>query len=1216
MREILTILAGLLALVLTAAFVGPYVVDWTAHRAWVEAQLSEAVGADVSVEGAIDIKLLPTPRLSIERVRIGSGTPGAPSMTAAAMRLELSPSPLMRGELRVTDADVESPAIRATLGPDGALSLPDMGSTPADRVVIDHLRIINGSVVISEPSRDRSLVVAGVELDVEAASLIGPFKGAGRFGEADAATSFRFTTGAHEAGRLRLKLILDETPRTPRMDFDGALLLPAGSAGSTKPGFAGPATFSGSLRGVPWRATGALTADASAADLKNLELRAGPEDKALNVAGAARLELGLQPQLRLDLTARQIDIDRLFGEDGAAPQRFGDAVANLVNAPGARAPLPVAINLTSPALTLGGETLSDLSAAIVVRDGAQATVRIEANGPGRSHLLLDGAVETGLAAKFSGRIDSSVRNMSRFEDWLSSISAELAGRLRNLPVRALDVAGQVDVSGAGFAGRGLAIKADRSSFAGAVAFTRAIGDERARLFADLTSPALDLDGVPDLTGPASAAAGVDMSVSLEARAIRLARFGEGIIDAGRINVKFARTGDELRLQNFAIANLGGAALSATGSMTGEGAQLDARLDAARLVDLADLVKRVWPGAAAEAFASRAVALSPARFNLKLAAPAGSADRIATVGTLTFDATARGSTIKGSARPDSADPSRLQVSAALDAPEAASLLRQIGLDTIPLSNSGRGRVSLSAAGDLVRGLDAKVEASLAGADLTYAGRIGLWGGDSETGGDVRLRSGNLGPLLQILGVAAPDPFAAAMPADVSVRVARTGPVWTFAGLAGKAGSAGLAGDLTLAPKAGASGRRLAGKLQFDRLSFGALAALAFGAPATPRAGALWSETRFSPALASPPETEIDLTIGRLDLTADLAASDATLRLGVTPGAVSLSDLRLAVGGGSAAGSIVLRRDGQAGSVSGRLNLTGLAIDRPFLIARLGGEMEFTATGASAAALVAGLAGSGTIDLADVRIPAADPDAVDRVVSMAERDAIVAAEPEVRSALGLEFARAPLSLGTRSFEASLASGALRLKPTGAGPAALTASLDLRTLVIEQRATVTARAPPRDWNEAQPQASVIWKGQLANPVRSIDAASLGNALSTRAIARETARVQAFEADIRERAAFNRRIKGLQYLRQREREVAVYEAEQAKLAAEQAKREAEEERRRALEAARLEREQHVRELAEQARLERERRAAEAAAQQRPIAPPPAMLAPGAIDPSASGRY
>ncbi len=1249
MREILTILASILILILTAALVGPYFVDWTQQREWVEAQLTQAVGAEVRVEGAIEISLLPSPRLNVEKVRLSGQAPGAPTLKADAMRMELAVSPLMRGELRFTDMVVNAPDLQLTVAPDGALILPEFGSDSPERFALDRLTLTNGVIRIDDRPRKRMVTIPNIELDGEAASLIGPFKGSGKLGDPAAPTVFRFNTGTREAERWRVKLIVDEGARRPRTDFDGAILF-----GSPQLSLAGPIILSSTIRGVPWRATGALTADAAGAEIQSLELRAGAEDRALSASGVARVEYAAEPRVALDLKARQVDLDRLFGEAGGdAPRLFGDAMTSLIDSSNFGLMAPFNLTLSSPALTLGGDTLSEVVGRLDWRDGKSVGVAFESNAPGRSHISLDGSVETGVAAKFAGKVDAAFRDMPRFQDWLSSINADLANRLRALPLRSFEINGDLDVSRAGFSGRNLTIKADRSTYSGALAYTSAVGSERARLFADLTSPALDLDGVPELAGPAAAASDLDLVLSLEARAVRLARFGEGMVDAGRISGRITKTGPDFVLENFAIANLGGAQFSATGALGPAGAKLDARLDATRLVDLADLVKRIAPGRAADMLAARAVALSPARFNLKLEAPGNSAK----LGNFTFDATARGTAIKGSARPDPAKPGAILTSATLEAPEAASLLRQLGIDTIALSGAGRGRLAFNASGDPTDGLDTKIEASFAGLDVAYAGRLKPLAGVVDTAGDLKLSSRNAVPLLQVLGVAAPDPSAPGLPADLTSAFSWKNDEVRFERLLGKAGASQVVGALDLAPrKSGEGAARLAvgGVLQLDRLPFSSLAALAFGPSAAPRANQLWSDQRFGLGLANPPEVAINLAVGRLDLFEPLAGTQLSAKLAIAPGVLTLSDLSLGVGGGKSSGRLTLRRDGAVAAMSGQMKFEDVSIERSFATATLDGAIDFTATGQTPAALVASLAGTGAVTLSDFRIPGLDPGAVDRVVAMVEKEQVPAAEPNIRSNLGLELDKAALSPGARSFEASMAAGVLRLATKTGDPLETSLSVDLRNLTVEQRVTLVGKQVPKDWNDPMPQASILWRGPLANPSRTVDVSNMATILAARAIARETVRVQALEADIRERAYFNRRLKGLQFIRQREAEIAAYEAEQARLAAEaerkrieeekrlaaeaekrrieDEKRRVEEERRAAIEAARIEREQKAREAAEAARqaadaarLERERRLQEllqqraaqpAPAPARPITPPPSMLVPGEIDPAAAGRY
>jgi len=107
---------------------------------------------------------------------------------------------------------------------------------------------------------------------------------------------------------------------------------------------------------------------------------------------------------------------------------------------------------------------------------------------------------------------------------------------------------------------------------------------------------------------------------------------------------------------------------------------------------------------------------------------------------------------------------------------------------------------------------------------------------------------------------------------------------------------------------------------------------------------------------------------------------------------------------------------------------------------------------------------------------------------------------------------------------------------------------------------------WNGPPPAVDISLIGGLAAPARRIDASALAAGLAAQAIGRDTDRISALEADIRERAWFNRRLKAEKYMRQREAELAAYEADQARQKAEDDRRraadeaaKAEEDRKRA---------------------------------------------------------
>ena len=1183
MRESLTILASCLILILTSALVGPYFVDWTQHRDWVESQLSQAMGAQVVVDGAIDLKLLPAPTLSVDKVHLDAlGS----NLSAAAIRLELAATPLMRGQLRFTQIEIDSPQIEIVIRPDGTIALPNLSAGPSEAIAAEHLAIRNASLIIQDLPRQSVRRLSDLSLDAEMDSLLGPYRANGRWGRNDQALSFRFSTGTQEEDHWRLKFILDAAADSPRMDLDGVLTLAAAAGEGRALSYAGSANLSGVWRQVPWRAAGTLRADRSALVMDPLDIKLGAEEFALSASGTTRLLLGAKPEAQVKLQARQIDFDRLSIKDEKSARNLRAAMKSALDQPSWTSLLPVHAELTTPALTLGGETLAENSLMFTTSEQDLPALSFETSAPGRSKIAFQGRLETGLAPRLSGKVNVRAGDLQRLSEWISPAAPEWMSRMRTLPIRALELAGDMDVSPSGFAGRNLTIKVDRSSFEGTLALSDAFGTNPARFFADLKSSALDLDGLPDLTGPMAAASNMDLALTLEARAIRLARFGEGVVDAGQIGLKLTKTDADIKLERLSIANLGGAAVSATGALGPKGTSLSVRLDASRLQELAELTKKIAPGRLSEAFASRAGALSPARFDLKFDAQGGALG-LARISQLTLDATARGTNIKATTKPDPTNSQAFLSTLSLDAPETPMLLRQLGIDTMALSNMGRGRITLNLSGGLESNLKAQMDAQLAGSAFMFDGSLaGLTATINPLlAGKVILRSSNLNPLLQSLAYIVPDPAARAVPADLSANLTLTSGDWALENVFGTFAGAPLSGELKQLPSQDPLQIRpmMTGRLNFDRLSFAHLSALALGAPQSVKPGALWSDQKWALGLANPPQAQIDLTIAKLDLLSGLQAEQAKLNLGVTAGVVRLQDFSAQLGEGQIGGALTLRRDGANAALSGNLTLQRLALDRAMLKASLSSSMDFTATGGSALALVSSLSGTGHVVLDQLRLNRADQGAVDRLVALAEADKIPSSEADLRSALGLEVDKNGQDLGARSFDLAMAAGSIKLTSDKSAGADLSLAVDLRNLTFEQKLNLQAQTQPRGWSTLPPPAQLIWRGPWTNPTRTLDVAALSNILSARAIARESARLEALEADIRERAAFARRQKAFEFMRVRDREIAAYDSDQARLAQEAEKRRQEEEKRLAQEAERRRLEEEKKRLEDEKRLAQE---------------------------------
>lgn len=1195
LRETLTILAVVLVLVLSAALAAPWFIDWRAHRGWIEDTLSAAVGGQVRVAGDIEVRLLPAPRLELRRASWTSGQIGAPKVETEHLTLEVAVAPLLQGAVRFVEARFDRPVILATVDASGAIPLPAPGAASA-AIAFERFEAHGGRIEIIR-GHGAPLVIDNVSLDADAASLQGPFRGSGRFSYGGGAGSYRFGASVSDDGRLRAKATIDPGGGLPTADFDGAVISDRRPDG-VRLRLEGAAVLAGVAQAagveVAYRASGPLAADATGARLEPLEVRFGAPERQTTATGAASYDVANRAAA-VRLAAPQLDVDRLLGAEGGADPmaRLARLLFGALDAPARPRASSLDIEASTPAVQLGGDTLTEASLRLQLPAAAgPSRLVITSNLPGRASVSLDGEVESGDAARFIGKASASARDMGRLADWIGRADADLAERMRGWPFRSIEATADIEASRAAFAARNLDLRADRSAFKGAAAFTAAVGGERARLYADLSSAALDLDGLPDLRGPARALQDADLNLALDARAVRLARVGGGMMDSGRIRANLTRTGGVMELERLSVDNLGGATLSASGRADPTGGRLTASLEAQRLVELAALARRVAPGPLADMFAERAVALSPARLDFN--AEAAIRDGVLELRTLRVDGSARGTRIAGAARPVGE-----AVELELDARSADTpiFLRQFGVDSAPVPGVPASRITARARGSASEGFETEITGEIAGASLGFRGRLHRAGEGFAAEGRGRLGSKDLSPLLQAVALGWPDQQAAA-PAEAVADVAVKGGAVEARALTGTLAGARFIGEVRFAPSEPGARRGLTGALAVDRVSLDALSTAVLGPSAAPRGALQWSDAPFAAGFADPPPARLDLRIGALDLRGGFEAREATARLELAPGALTLDNLAARVGAASVAGRLALRRDKAEASLGLRLTFDGPLDLRERMAGRIQTTLELAATGLSERTLIGNLAGAGRARVTGFVIPKADPQAVDRVVAAVEKDAVAADERAVVVALAREFDRGGLSGGEAEFDMLIAGGVARLQPARipAAQADVTASavFDLRSGALEQSLDIKSRSPPPRWSGEPPRARLVWSGPVEKPQRAVEAAPLVNALSARAITRETARIEALDADIRERAAFNRRLRADQWMRQRQREIAVFVVE----------RERQE---------RIERERQER--VERLNREAEQRAQEAQRLQQLIAPPapapsPAQQPPAPLPP------
>ncbi len=1154
MRESLTVLAGLLVLALLAALIGPGFVDWRAYRPQIEARLSEALGVETRVGGAIGLRLLPSPRIALEDVRIGPGDGTASSASAENATVELALAALARGEFRFSEARLDGAAISLSLDEAGIIRLPERSGTgiPAG-ASLDRLTISRSTLIWREAGKP-AVTLSPIAAEMSAVSFAGPW----RFEGEVAGASLRVTTGEMEAdGRLRTKAFL--TGEDLQLGFDGALLFPKGGEG-----------FGAELDGAFNLSPGGAVA--LAGRVKGGSQKLDLSGLTLDVAGgAARLEgegqyLPGTGKGSLALRARRLDADALMTAL-AERQGFERALQGL--------PGTFDVSLDLDQLIWRGEDFSTLSLRGHLHDGglsqASASVRVagallgasgnlDGNGAsGRLNLKAEDARRVGLVLARAG---------------LDPALADFIARLGRIDA---DIVGAWTGTGGRF---------QRLLVAGSSGLRLDASGEIApnRIAAKAAVNGLSLDTLP----PGNSLSGLlrQRDVALDLALTNL-RFRNA--PPGSANLDLRREGDVWRLSRLSVDGFGGVAVTGAGALLAEGGEISGRVRAPRFETLTALAGPLLPETAIQALQHVGEGLARLDTGFRLTRAASGET------SLSAEGTAAAGRLKLDGRLDRAGNwSRAALGFELN--DRRQAFAALGL---PLpQQGGAGRFTL----ELDRG---KATGSLSGQGLS-----------------VVVEDGGQGPRLTMQADGAGQ-FLAEGPArllpdgviDASARLAIAEEAIRLDEITAHLGGMAVNGSLLL-PREGRSSGRIAVPTADLRPLIGAT----LGQAAAAAPNALWSTGRFG-RVAGFPDFDIAVEAGTLLAFDGGTVRNASFVLRSDQDGLRIDDIRGSYGGGQVAGRLGLRRDGGLAQLNGRLSL--MAVDlgeftKGAVGGKASGQVEFGGSGEMPARLVAGLSGAGSLALTGTRLARFDPNAYARIIAGTGEDASESDASRLQDRLSEALDKDAWALGDVTLPFTLAGGLVRLQPFAFERNGLRAEasgiLDLRALTADLRLGLRPLgALPKGWPGDAPQIGIAWRGPLSNLRRESDVSALSNTVAARALAREIERVEAFEADARERAMHARRLRAERETRENERKLAEFlKAQEEARRIEEQRRQAEEKRAeeiRRVEQARAELEARRRaEAEERARAAAERAAAAAERAAAQSAPPQLQSQPGPL--------
>lgn len=1161
-------------LVLVAALVGPFFIDWTVYRSTFESYAERALGHKVTVLGEADLRLLPAPSISFSDVRVGGAEDPLLVVSRFDMRIEL-PS-LLKGEIRVLDMELDRPHLALSLDEQGRLDwLTAMTSNGAisklapDDLSFENVTIRDGALTIVDARSGEINRIDNGNLVVSARSLAGPFRGAGSLTLNGTPYTVSLATGrAQEDAGLRVKGDVTPTDRPVSFSFDGHL-----QVADAAPVFDGRFNIASVAleENDPntWQAEGQFTADIAEVAVPEFEFRYGPEDRRLSMTGNADLLYAGDKRFEIRAKSKQVDLDRLLGGGPQSPVDINEAAKRLVAALRV-VPLPSidgAISMDVPALVAGGGIIQNVRLDLETTLGGWRVARLAGRLPGRTMVATQGDLGLEPSLTYRGAVSINSEQPGSLLSWWRKNDSG-AGTIEPVTLE-----GRLNLVQDGAALDNLRLTIAGSEARGGLAY-RIPHSGNSEFSLSLEADRLDLDQIENMAAllhPQAGAAGdpqdpkgLDVSLRLRAKQV-VARGVEG--KGLALEAEYSDGG--VRIDRLFADDLAGARLDVSGDIRNlfsapEGA-VSGTLDARDLSGLVALAGGLFPETVfAERLERAAASLVPAKFDAELkAAAAGETTDM----TLRLDGSAGGADTEINAelkgRVDQWHDAEIAVGVELNGPDGGRLLQQLGFDVIPLEAAGSGHLALNVAGIPSKGLTTHLATEIGASKVDATGTVTLKKDEApEYLMSVNAETADLGPLALMAGRVLPI-MSGTIPAALSVDLEGVGSSLAVSRAEGALGSTSFEGRLEgdLEPAQGERNRRFSGEMTVSEADLRTMTELVLGPDQWFSAGdgsSMWPTTPFGSPLLDGLDLTVQLKADRLLLDEETAISSPSAELRLSPSLFRLDGLHGAFAGGQLDGSLSIRRTEAEAAASGRVKLDNTDLrqvswrpdNRAVASGTLDLFLEFEGAGRSISAIVSGLTGGGTFSMENGDFRGLNPQAFP-LVTRAVDAGLDLQDDKIRDVFVSHMAAGSLPFKRVDGTLTMVGGRLSARNVvvDAEKAEIFGSAEMDLANYDLDADFSLKVDPGEdaVTGAEPQVGLLFEGPVEAPERRIDIAPFTAYLTLRAFEREVERVEKLQAEILERDRLVRELKNQREGEARRQREATRAAEEEQLQLEQ---------------------------------------------------------------------
>ena len=1136
MNNALLYLGGLLVVVLAALFSVPFFIDWNGYRGVFEEEASKVLGRDVRVGGAVNLRLLPTPYVRFEKVRLAdtTGQTGEPFVRAESFTMWLAGPALLRGVLEANEVELNRPVLSLVIDDQGSGNWSTLHLKPGalpfvpKNVALRSVKLIEGTVAIYGAQSAAISRIESINGELSADALAGPykFKGAAKWSGENHDIKFATTEPASD-GSYRIKANVRSFASQANYAFDGGL-----ADLSSKPKFDGDLTARFSLPPVDGEKPGAAQAEAGGVDLKakvtgnsqgaklddiNISFDNSAEPQLLT--GTASATWAGEPRMETALSAKWLDLDRLAGaaEGGASFQRVEQIGLGFIRSLAGDGAASAKVVIEQ--VKIGGETAGGLTIDAERTGGLVTLKELRAGLPGGSRLNISGQLKDDNGSNnFDGQVLVHGGNLARFVAWAAKsgspidVKAEgpfsVEGRLIAGDKRFEFTDARAEISGQPLSGevrfsddgrRRVAIAIEAARVDTALLFpTKAQEIENEIRMALGLQPASSIEAVK--APPSAAGDQSDVSLRLLASELKTGTQTFRNVDAtlafeaGEFRVPRAKFTANSGLGVVFEARVKNAAHEPKGTLAYEfnAQSAEAMKDMAAMTGVSDIFS-----------GDRLQALSPTR----VAGLVRLGERGNGAADVTFGGVVKGAHVSGRAELDGglakwrSAPSRMTVNGS--APDLLAVLTALGADTSqPTASAARpATFSFASSGTVATGAKTIADIKSQGLETNFSGNM-VWPATDKLSlnGTVNIKTRDLAEVLSFAGISATGGVTATG-LEGAISVSDKGGLLTLSSRQLTAGAVKFRGQASI--KRQPSGNSVvsadivAGQVKVASL-LSVVLDKAGAASATNSAHVLataWPEQQFNFDALKSVEGDIKLGFSSLELEPGLATHAGSMKIKFSPAKISVTDLSAEALGGKLDGATDFEKTPGGVTMSGSLKIAGasLAALSQKSKGRAGLELAFSGRAPSPATLVAQLTGQGQAFLEDASHPG--PVAADVAVTS---DAILGGKlPNetdiIRDELVAALINSRVQSGTHTIPVSVVDGAARIAPfeivSKDGKTTVTTTADLSSLAVDSAWQVAALVPPpqfvpgtvQDWTPAPkgPLApvSIVYAGRLAD-------------------------------------------------------------------------------------------------------------------------------------------